>query len=185
MAGGRGSGEIYVFDTASGKLRSILTGHRDAVACLSFLADGTLLSGGEDGTVRHWDVASEACRLHFTAVAEGRVRALRASAELVWVTGSFDGVRAFALATGELRHALSGRIALDQVFDQGGGWWARQDGAEVALHASGSAEPVAWWPAALESAQMLAGPVLVGCQNASVECGAPLVLALSDATPAT
>lgn len=38
-----------------------LVGHRGTVWCAAFAADGTLVTGGEDGTVRVWDAATGAC----------------------------------------------------------------------------------------------------------------------------
>ncbi|GIG65655.1 WD40 repeat domain-containing protein [Phytomonospora endophytica] len=45
-----------VWDIATTRPRRTLRGHRDAVYCARFLASGLAATGGEDGTVRVWDL---------------------------------------------------------------------------------------------------------------------------------
>jgi eukaryotic-like serine/threonine-protein kinase len=53
------SGEVRIRDAASGKLLQTLRGHKDAVSCLAFSADGKrLATGGADTAVKTWDLAS-------------------------------------------------------------------------------------------------------------------------------
>jgi WD40 repeat protein len=53
------SGEVTVWETATGKLRATLLGHRFKVSCVQFTPDGKLLaSGSNDKTVILWELAT-------------------------------------------------------------------------------------------------------------------------------
>jgi WD40 repeat protein/tRNA A-37 threonylcarbamoyl transferase component Bud32 len=63
VAAADSAGKVYLWESASGRLRATLTGHSQAVACLAFTTDGRLLASGsggpsERGAVRLWDVAA-------------------------------------------------------------------------------------------------------------------------------
>jgi hypothetical protein len=61
-AAGYGSGDIHVWDLASGRHLRTLGGHAGRVNGIGFSRDGgTLLSASSDLAVRMWDVASGAC----------------------------------------------------------------------------------------------------------------------------
>ena len=56
--------KITIYDTASGKERSVLSGHDNYVKCLAFTADGKkLVSGSVDKTIRLWDVVDGSHRV--------------------------------------------------------------------------------------------------------------------------
>jgi hypothetical protein len=58
LATGHEDGALVLWDIASGRKRSVLTGHRGAVLAVAFAADGkTLATGSTDGTALLWDVA--------------------------------------------------------------------------------------------------------------------------------
>jgi WD40 repeat protein/serine/threonine protein kinase len=50
-----GGAELWVIDAGDGAVRAKLDGHRGLVVDLVFAAEGTLVSGSLDGTVRLWD----------------------------------------------------------------------------------------------------------------------------------
>ncbi len=59
IANGIGRGPIYLWDTESGQLKKILSGHTKLIKEISFSADGlTLTSMSGDGTVLVWDLSS-------------------------------------------------------------------------------------------------------------------------------
>ena len=57
---------VYVTDSKTGKQKMQFKGHKDGVGCIKFSPDGTMLvsggddldSGGGDGVIRLWDVAT-------------------------------------------------------------------------------------------------------------------------------
>lgn len=57
LAAGTDSGPVYVWDTATGKIRHSFSGHNGAIIFLSFSTDAkTLASTSADGTVVVWDL---------------------------------------------------------------------------------------------------------------------------------
>ena len=56
LLGARSDGTIVVWRIADGRTVAILRGHRQRVASLAILDDGTVLSAGWDGLVLRWDL---------------------------------------------------------------------------------------------------------------------------------
>ncbi len=67
VCGGHGK-DIAVFDVAKGTLQSELRGHAHASTAAVFLPDGRLISGGEERTVRLWDLNQGKCLVTWTVV---------------------------------------------------------------------------------------------------------------------
>lgn len=85
-----------------GELRALLRGHEGRVHRLAVTADGATVVGAcEDGTVRRWDVATQACTVTCTGH-EGAVEALVVTDDGRFaLSGGDDGtVRAWDLRTG-------------------------------------------------------------------------------------
>ena len=55
LAAGCDDGQVRVFDTELGELRTTMTGHSDAVQCCTFDRKGQwMVTGGSDATLRLW-----------------------------------------------------------------------------------------------------------------------------------
>jgi WD40 repeat protein len=52
-------GLVLVWDVGTGDLLSMLQGHQFGVSTVSFTPDGNVVSGGQDTTIRRWDVSEE------------------------------------------------------------------------------------------------------------------------------
>jgi WD40 repeat protein len=57
-AGGRGLGEIFLWEVSTGKHLRSLTGHGDFFFTLAFAPDGKTLATGMGNTVQTWDVGT-------------------------------------------------------------------------------------------------------------------------------
>ena len=57
LAAGAGNGTVRLWDMATGELIVDLKGHPGRVLALAFRSDGALLSIGEEGVVREWDLS--------------------------------------------------------------------------------------------------------------------------------
>jgi WD40 repeat protein len=49
---------VRVFDADTGECKAVLNGHTREVSALCWAADGRLVTGSRDGTLRVWDVDS-------------------------------------------------------------------------------------------------------------------------------
>ena len=69
---------VQLFDLASGALRHALAHDGGAPLALAFAADGRLATGGDDATLRVWDVELGACAFAQPRAHERRIKALAA-----------------------------------------------------------------------------------------------------------
>src|SRR5262249_15844453 len=120
LASGDYSGDIFLWDAATGRELRRLTGHKAWVQGLSFSPDGMLLgSAGDDTTVRLWDVASgtELRRLagHKSYVYGG---AFSSDGKMLATTGHDQTVRLWRVDTGaplrciDTEHLQNNAVAL-------------------------------------------------------------------------
>jgi WD40 repeat protein len=58
LAAGLGSGNIELWDVATGKSTAVLKGHTNAILSLAYSPDGKTLASGSDGSIKLWDVAT-------------------------------------------------------------------------------------------------------------------------------
>ena len=97
---------------AIGRQQATLAGHDSRVTALVVAPDGSwLASGGRDGTVRLWDVATGQVRVSLSGHA-GQVTAVAVAPDGNWLaSGGSDGaVRIWDVATGQVRASRSGRF---------------------------------------------------------------------------
>lgn len=131
VAGAENGIHVYAADSIKRlTYQRTLTGHVGFVWCVAFAPDGELVSGGKDGTVRCWDVATGACRRQWQV--EGPVWAVAISPDGTHVvTGGADEpagatlvneVRRWDRKTGKLvrRYAGHGAGVTSIAFDTAG-----------------------------------------------------------------
>lgn len=58
LAAGSAAGGVSLFDAEKGEARRSLAGHHDGLNCVAWLSDSMLATGGQDGAVRLWNVAT-------------------------------------------------------------------------------------------------------------------------------
>jgi WD40 repeat protein len=104
----RSSGEVKVWDAATGREQLTFKGHGGWVRCVALSGDGTrAVSGGNDRTVKVWDANTGEEQLTFKRHA-GVVTAVAISGDGRWVV-SADGNRTVKLweaGTGKEKHSL-------------------------------------------------------------------------------
>jgi WD40 repeat protein/uncharacterized caspase-like protein len=89
---------VHVWETATGKLRFLLSGHDANVTALAFTMDGRwIVSGSVDGTVRYWDRKSGRLAATFAATPDGR-----------WSIITENGFFAASLDAGDLLSVVRG-----------------------------------------------------------------------------
>nr|WP_106436381.1 WD40 repeat domain-containing protein [Streptomyces bingchenggensis] len=111
-------GKVRLWDVATGRRRTIVTGHSDDVAdSVAFSPDGrTLATGGADTKVHLWNVVTGKLRATLTGHSDF-VRSVAFSPDGRTVASGSDDktVRLGNVATGELRTTLTGHNFVDSV----------------------------------------------------------------------
>ena len=83
-------GTVHVYALGDNAEVAELRGHKGRVSGLAFLPDGRLVTGGEDGTLRLWDVRSRTAIATRERAAEGPITSVAVSADGDVVASSSD-----------------------------------------------------------------------------------------------
>lgn len=98
--------KVRLHDVASGKLKRVLTGHKDRVLAVAIAPDGaSLASGGRDGIIKLWNVAGGRLQRTFDGD-EGWINVLTFSPDGKWLVSGSRNVRFWNAATGKLTRIL-------------------------------------------------------------------------------
>jgi serine/threonine-protein kinase len=91
-AAGSFQGDIFLWNSATGKDTVILKGHTDEIESVCFHPDGrTLASGGRDGMVRIWDLRTGGSRMDYEMPPKSWVRSVAFSGDGgALVVGTYD-----------------------------------------------------------------------------------------------
>ncbi len=129
-----------VFDRATGKLVVTLSGSPSPLAAIAFAGPDRVVTGGEDGRVRWWDIASG--REVQSAAAAGRVFDLAANPATGKVAAAWlqPAERVVGVDVFDARGAAAGRVA-----DKPGGTTGVGLAADAATAAFATAEGVHLW----------------------------------------
>lgn len=108
VATGDSSGNILLWETATGNLLATMPGHQVGVPVLQFSPDGTLLATGDrNGEVRIWDVAMRESRFMLTGHTDQmRLLTFNRSGSLLLSAGVDGHPRIWNTTTGELVSVL-------------------------------------------------------------------------------
>jgi tricorn protease-like protein len=149
VAGGQPSakGDLRLFTVADWKLRAVLPGHDDVVACVSWRHDGAkLASASYDRTVRVWDVATGKSERVLTAHSDFVHSVAYSPDGKYLISGSKDrAVRMADAATGNSKFTFSdrnedvlavavspdGKSVVSTGIEPGLSWWNTETGAKV------------------------------------------------------
>jgi WD40 repeat protein len=136
-SGNKRTGDVTIWDTATGRVLYTLRGHRGMVKAVAYGREGgRLFSAGWDGTVRAWDLATGKEVHRWEAHAAG-VNGLAVSPDggLIATAGKDGNVVLWATRTGLLMRGLTGHAApaTRVAFDASGRWLASagSEGGEV------------------------------------------------------
>ena len=108
VAVGSRPGDIIILDTITGTQTAVLSGHTKEVNCVEFSLDGTsLVSGGDDKTVKLWDVQTSGVVKTFSGHTSW-VQSVSISADYTTVaSGSYnDTICLWDIKTGECHHTI-------------------------------------------------------------------------------
>jgi WD40 repeat protein len=115
-----------LLEAGTGKVRTILQGHEDAVRSLAFSPDGkTLATGSWDRTVKLWEVASGTAVKTLTGL-KGRIVSVAYSPEGKWIAagGSDEEGFVWEAATGKVARTVKhgGLVVRSPCFSADGRW---------------------------------------------------------------
>ena len=114
IVSGSSDGTVCMWDATSSGGLGRLDGHSEAVTSLCMDAEGsTLVSGGEDGTLRRWAMSTGECKCTFGDENGVPITAVALSADSTIVFGGAEdaSLRAFDAVSGKQKRSYSGHTA--------------------------------------------------------------------------
>ena len=122
---------LIVAPNTAAQAHRTLTGHTSSVNSVSFSLDGTLASGGEDGTIRLWDVATGQHLRTLTRHAGAVYSSVSFNPDgRTLVSGSWDGIRLWDVNAGEILRTLVEDTWAEIVSFSPDGWLIASAGSE-------------------------------------------------------
>lgn len=110
IAGGTTNGEIWIWQSTTGKPLFVYSGHSDGVWSLAFSPDGKILAGGsQDRMIRLWKVSTGHC-IRIIKEQTSRIWSLAFSSDGAWLASGSDDhqVKIWEVSTGHCTQTFPG-----------------------------------------------------------------------------